>query len=104
MPVYDYLCPACGPFTAVRPMAAFQASCRCTCGTDAPRAILTAPALARMDPAARRATITNERSAHAPSRAQRHPPSCRCCKPGVRSAEAVPAKMFPGARPWMISH
>ena len=50
MPVYDYLCAECGPFTALRPMSEFQAPLPCgVCGVLARRAILTAPAFAAMD-------------------------------------------------------
>lgn len=109
MPTYEYLCPECGPFTAVRPMAEFQAPQPCVgCGAGAPRATLTAPRLAGMDTGRRQAMATNERGANAPARsAGRHPAACGCCKPaGARlKAEAVAGpKSFPSARPWMISH
>lgn len=110
MPVYDYLCGECGPFTALRPMSEFQAPQPCgTCGAPARRAILTAPAFAAMDGGQRRAHATNERSANAPAQSHgRHPMGCGCCKPRIAglSADVVaaPAKSFPAARPWMISH
>lgn len=105
MPVYDYLCGDCGPFSATRPMAAYADPAACSgCGGDAPRALLTAPAFAGMEGAARRAHATNERSAHAPLQSRKHPASCGCCRPTKRVAEAVGAKSFPAARPWMISH
>jgi putative FmdB family regulatory protein len=109
VPVYDYVCEGCGPFTALRPMAEFQAPHPCAeCGEPARRAILTAPALSAMDGGRRNAHATNERSANVPTRAKRHPASCGCCKGGGRKAEAVggpaAAKSFPAARPWMISH
>ena len=72
MPVYDYLCGECGPFTALRPMSEFQAPQPCAaCGTPARRAILTAPAFAAMDGGQRRAHATNERSANAPIQSPR---------------------------------
>ena len=47
MPVYDYACDDCGTFTALRPMSAFDLPCGCPdCGVEAPRVMLTAPALA----------------------------------------------------------
>ena len=110
MPAYDYLCGGCGPFTALRPMSEFQAPHPgATCGGPAPRAILTAPALSAMDAGRRRAHATNERSASAPAPSRgRHPTGCECCKPrspGLSAdAVAAPAKSFPAARPWMISH
>ena len=105
MPVYDYLCEHCGPFSAMRPMAAYAAPVPCACGSEAPRALLAPPAFAGMEAGARRAHATNERSAHAPKQSRKHPASCGCCRPaGKRVAEAVGAKSFPAARPWMISH
>ena len=108
MPTYEYDCPSCGPFEAVRPMAEFQAPQPCVgCGGAAPRVLLSAPRLGAMDPGRRHAAATNERSANAPRSSQgRHPTGCGCCKPRSRTlaAEAVPAKSFPNARPWMISH
>ena len=108
MPSYDYLCDGCGAFTALRPMAEFALPHPCPgCGKAAPRALLASPSFATMDGGARRAQATNERSAHAPSRGTRHPPSCGCCKPGrggMRAEAVSSGKSFPGQRPWMISH
>ncbi len=108
MPVYDYLCAACGPFSAERPMAEYLQARRCEqCGEAAPRALLTAPAMSGLDSGRRRAGAVNERSAHAPTRAKRHPASCGCCSSGGRKklvAEPVAAKSFPAQRPWMIGH
>src|SRR5271157_6606695 len=64
MPVYDYQCTRCGPFTDMRPMAEADRSHQCpTCGADAPRAYLTAPYLAAMSRERRLAHAANERSA-----------------------------------------
>lgn len=106
MPAYDYLCAECGPFSAIHPMSAYAAPASCTrCGADAPRAILTAPAFAGMSGTARQAHATNERSANAPMQSRKHPAACGCCRPtDKRVAEAVGAKSFSAARPWMISH
>lgn len=108
MPTYEYDCPSCGPFEAVRPMAEFQAPHACAgCGVPAPRVILSAPRLAGMGSGRRAAFATNERSANAPRQSRgAHPAGCGCCKPGARiSAEGPGAeKGFPAARPWMISH
>ncbi len=108
MPTYEYDCPACGPFEAVRPMAEFQAPQPCGgCGGTAPRVMLSAPRLAGMDASRRAAFATNERSANAPRSSRgAHAAGCGCCKPRSRtlSAEAVGPKSFPAARPWMIGH
>jgi putative FmdB family regulatory protein len=112
MPVYDYLCDRCGPFTLMRPMAesALGASCP-DCARSSPRAIMTAPRLSTLSSAQRQANAINERSAHAPrtlaeSKAA-HGPGCSCCSAKPTSARAQKrngAKGFPDKRPWMISH
>jgi putative FmdB family regulatory protein len=109
MPTYEYDCPECGPFEAMRSMAEYQAPHPCPdCGADAPRAGVSAPRLMGMDAGRRNAMATNERSASAPARASRaHPSSCGCCKPGggkLKAESVSAAKSFPAARPWMISH
>jgi len=108
MPIYDYECAVCGPFSAFRPMTDYDKPALCDgCGQAAPRAILRAPALAMMDAGARDGLATNERSRHEPRRsAGAHPSGCGCCAPSKRVAASVKgaAKSFPNARPWMISH
>ena len=105
MPLYEYQCDECGPFSAMRAVKDYQEPCPCDgCGALAPRTLLSNPAFAGMDGALRQAHGRNERSAHAPVRAS-HPSSCGCCrKTGVRTAENVTPKSFPASRPWMISH
>ena len=116
MPIYEYDCPSCGGFTALRPMSEYRESQSCpSCGAPAPRAILSAPGLPLLGAAARRAHAVNEQSAHEPrlvsavgrTTAGKHGPGCACCKPGhsapVRHGRDG-AKSFPTRRPWMISH
>ncbi len=51
MPVYDYLCAKCGPFTDMRPMVESSLPLGCPgCGKKAPRAFLTAPYFATASP------------------------------------------------------
>ena len=108
MPVYDYQCAACGPFTAFRPMADYAVPALCGgCGGEAPRAFLNVPALAKMDAGVRRGFAVNEKARHEPRRSSgAHPAGCGCCSGSSRSrtAAANAAKSFPSARPWMISH
>ena len=112
MPVYDYLCERCGPFTEMRPMADCDAAKDCPrCGREAPRAFLTAPYYAAMPAERRLAHATNERNAHAPSTLSQtranHGAGCSCCSgKSMRATKRGKsgAKSFPGARPWMISH
>ncbi|GBU18197.1 MULTISPECIES: zinc ribbon domain-containing protein [Methylobacterium] len=109
MPVYDYACESCGPFTVLRPMSQFRDPHDCPdCGAECARAFLTAPNLASMDAGRRKAFAVNERSAHAPRRSGGHGAGCGCCnnttKNGAKPAPLGMAKSFPAARPWMISH
>lgn len=103
MPVYDYLCPYCGPFTEIVPMARFAEDMACPeCTEPAPRALLAAPHFRGMDGSRFAAHEVNERAAHAPqssARTGRHPAGCGCCRKSTGAA-----KTFPGTRPWMISH
>jgi putative FmdB family regulatory protein len=116
MPVYDYLCGRCGPFTDIRPMAECEQPSQCPrCGRKAQRAFLTAPYFAALPAERRLAHATNERSAHAPSTLsdmkKAHGVGCHCCtrKSMGNAGRAKNSgknrnKTFPGSRPWMISH
>ncbi len=120
MPTYEYDCADCGPFDALRPMARRDEPASCPgCGSEAPRVLLSAPALAGVGgsqaSATRTAMARNERAANAPHstrdegsyRRMAHPASCGCCRPGGRSATVTArdgSKTAPSRRPWMISH
>ncbi|MGE4372449.1 MAG: zinc ribbon domain-containing protein [Xanthobacter sp.] len=121
MPVYDYLCEECGPFTQMHPMSACDEAQPCPeCRAFSPRALFTAPHVAGMDAGRRNAFATNERAANAPMKvgeyaekqnSKRHGAGCSCCSGGMRSSKkrltqvsANGSKSFPTARPWMISH
>jgi putative FmdB family regulatory protein len=112
MPVYDYLCPRCGPFTEMRPMAECDLPHECPqCGGQAPRAFLTAPHFATMSAERRSAHAANERSASAPRLLSEvkssHGAGCGCCagkSPRARTRGKDGTKGFPRSRPWMISH
>jgi len=108
MPVYDYECPSCGPFAVLRSMSEFELPHDCPgCGSEAPRAILVAPAIAGVSRARRIAIETNERSSHEPRKSSAHGPGCGCCSGRKATSQvdgAAAMKSFPSARPWMISH
>lgn len=110
MAFYDYQCAECGPFSMIRPMAESAEAGSCPdCGEPAPRAFLSVPFVAGMDPARRNAFATNEKARHEPKRGgSAHGPGCSCCSGGKkgRSTMVRPdgSKSFPAARPWMISH
>ncbi|MGX4772385.1 FmdB family zinc ribbon protein [Bradyrhizobium guangdongense] len=115
MPVYEYLCHDCGPFTDMRPMAECDEPQACPrCEIESPRVILTAPAFSCMPADRRKAHATNEQSRHAPKTLDQykaaHGPGCGCCGSGPKKPGRLVTKSrsgavgFPTARPWMISH
>lgn len=94
MPIYDYRCEACGPFTAMHPMARFQDPCACpVCGAEALRTFLSAPAIAGKNRNGRIARSSSEWTAVDPREASAaHPVGCGCCLrrvplPGALSAD-----------------
>jgi putative FmdB family regulatory protein len=102
MPIYDYACAACGPFSDFVPMDMFEADARCPdCGAAAPRALLSVPHLAGGQSQKMKAHALNEKNAHAPVTSRktgRHPAGCGCCSSKPAAVKAA------GSRPWMISH
>lgn len=122
MPLYEYDCEDCGPFTELRPMAQSALPCPCPdCGGDAPRAFLTAPMLACVATDRRIAIETNEKASNRPltsseyaakqaeTKARRHRSGCSCCSTASKKKSTTVkapngAKAFPSKRPWMISH
>jgi putative FmdB family regulatory protein len=110
MPLYEYWCEQDGVFSAMRPMAEYNQPCTCPdCGGEAPRVMLNAPRVLRMDSVQRQAHATNERSADSPKKLSTHGPGCACCSGGAKASRKTlhrpdGSKSFPTARPWMISH
>jgi len=113
MPVYEYLCNDCGPFTDIRSMAECDLPQDCPhCEASSPRVILTAPNFFCMPSDRRRAHAANEKSRHAPQTLaeykSKHGPGCGCCsgnKPARMMTRTKGGAMgFPTSRPWMISH
>lgn len=103
MPTYDYDCQACGPFTAMRPMAEYRDPCACpACGVGAPRALLSAPAIPGLGPTRRDALAAAERNANSqgPSKAP-HPAGCGCCarRSPIPSALASKGRVFASSGP-----
>jgi putative FmdB family regulatory protein len=82
MPNYDYDCPACGTFTAMRPLAMYDAPTECpACGASAPRLLMAAPQLGA-------GTGAPPAEARTPHRG-----GCPCCAPGGRlMADAPPCQ------------
>jgi putative FmdB family regulatory protein len=79
MPIYDYRCPVCGPFTAIRPMAQYREPCACpVCDARAARTLLGTPALASANRAGGFAAGEREESGQR-ARQTAHPAGCGCC-------------------------
>lgn len=122
MPTYDYACPDCGGFEALRGLSQRNEPAICPdCETPSPRVFVSAPRLACLSSDTRTAMDANERARHAPMNVQeysaykrlKHPSGCGCCgsassgqsgKRGATMTGANGSKMFPSKRPWMISH
>jgi len=113
MPTYDYACPDCGGFDALRSYALRDDPAVCPdCGAASPRVFSSMPRLACLTGEKRHAMEVNERARHEPHSSgsyqrMRHPAGCGCCSPGRKSSTVTApngAKAFPTKRPWMISH
>ncbi|MGO4333060.1 FmdB family zinc ribbon protein [Cupriavidus sp. 2TAF22] len=115
MPIYDFGCADCGPFSVLRQIGDRENPCHCpSCGRESKR-LICAPSLALMAGSSRVAHATNERAAHAPRQSTdggqlRHRQSCACCSGERASLAGVSKKTSsaglkqPSGRPWMISH
>ena len=124
MPVYDYRCADHGVFNELATMADSAQPCPCpTCGQLAGRVIMMSPEVLDMAPANREAHARNEKSQDAPrfstpeSRTEdkarrehkhKHGKGCGCPDKPIRKSQVLftpdGSKIFPSARPWMISH
>lgn len=93
MPLYDYQCAECGPFSEYRPMAESGLPLDCpACGASSPRALLGAPGFAALTSAARHSMATGGRGGHAPTRASTgghaHGAGCGCASHGKAAGSA----------------
>lgn len=127
MPLYDYKCQKHGIFHELATLSESAMPRPCPqCAALSARVILLPPALRATDSATREAMQRNERSQHEPrfstpehrADAQarhehrhgknHHGKRCGCEHPGNDKPKvfytADGKKMFPSARPWMISH
>ncbi|UTF60026.1 zinc ribbon domain-containing protein [Gilvimarinus sp. DA14] len=122
MPVYDYRCKDHGVFSDLATMdkSADPAPCP-VCAASCARVIMVSPKLLDMAPANREAHARNEKSRDKPTfstpesraeqlarREHKHGKGCGCGDKPIRQSHVVytadGSKVFPSARPWMISH
>ncbi len=113
MPTYDYECPDCGGFEAIRSISARNDPADCpSCSQSAPRVMVASFGLAYLDGTTVKAMDANERARHEPKSSKnytshRHPAGCGCCSSSRKTTTVTApngAKAFPSKRPWMISH
>ncbi|MFO1369299.1 MAG: zinc ribbon domain-containing protein [Marinagarivorans sp.] len=115
MPVYEYKCAEHGLFFELATMEEAHLPNACpTCAAQSPRVIMVNPALFTLPAEVKKAHALNEKAQHAPefsSKARReddhqHKKGCGCQNKKSRTLlyTAQGEKMFPSARPWMISH
>ena len=100
MPLYEYICRDCGPFTEIEKMARASEPMPCpSCEQLAPRGI-SAPFLANMDPNNRVAHQRNELSSHEPKVGK---PTKHDHSHGHGHSHRK-VHGHKGSRPWMIGH
>ncbi|WP_017446821.1 zinc ribbon domain-containing protein [Gayadomonas joobiniege] len=115
MPLYDYKCAQHGVFQEMVPLAKGHEPCACPrCGKLCAKVILIPPQVLEMAPNKRKAAEKNEKASHEPiistpeSRDKKHGRGCGCEHTAAKTRKAVyladGSKIFPSARPWMISH
>lgn len=124
MPLYDYKCVDHGIFHALATVEDAGSPAPCPeCQALAARVILIPPALLLMDADKRTAIARNEKAVSEPiistpdarsaqqeerAHAHRHGKGCGCQSDRKKGAKAIllpdGKKIFPSARPWMISH
>jgi putative FmdB family regulatory protein len=107
MPIYDYLCPACGPFEERRPMSESRASATCAICLSTAARMPAAPRLNLMASNNRIAESRNEKSAHEPGVVHRLAANDSHAHGGHAHHWHAPAHSHatqPSPRPWMLGH
>lgn len=117
MPVYDYKCAEHGIFNDLATMDESDQPRHCPeCDSLCARILMVAPSILEMSEERRKAHQTNEKSQHEPTHSckdrraddHQHAHGVGCNKHGISPSKmlltAKGEKIFPSARPWMISH
>lgn len=122
MPVYDYKCREHGLFYALATLDEYDQPQPCPdCGELSAKVILLPTNVFKVDDSERKARERNEKAVHSPIlstpdyRAEeqarhehKHGKGCGCAHQKIGKSKlfwtADGKKMFPSARPWMISH
>ncbi|MGH1472562.1 MAG: FmdB family zinc ribbon protein [Cellvibrionaceae bacterium] len=117
MPVYDYKCEEHGVFHELASIEDHSKPAACpVCENLSARVIMFAPNVMKMAPETKKAIDRNEAAKHEPQHstsdtraenADKLKHGCGCehkKRPSKLMYTAEGNKMFPSARPWMISH
>lgn len=108
MPLYEYNCEECGPFTELRRMSECDMPAACPICSDPASRMISVPRLAIMDKNNRTAWERNERSAHEPRRlkaGQGHDHGSHDHKGAHHHDHGTHKQKHSHAgRPWMLGH
>ncbi|HTI16629.1 MAG TPA: zinc ribbon domain-containing protein [Trinickia sp.] len=95
MPIYDFRCGTCGPFTVMRRIAEYNTACACpNCGAAAQR-MLSAPALSFIPSTSRSERQIDARAVRASQ--HHHGPGCGCGPSTHSSTVATGSSLFPSS-------
>lgn len=108
MPLYGYLCQACGPFEEHRPVTHFEKPAPCPiCKRRAPR-MVSAAQLSLMNSDTRKANMLNERNANQPRvrrRQDKHHHRDHSLKHSCGLGKCCHGQhQHKSDRPWMVGH
>ena len=104
MPLYEFNCAECGPFTELRRLSECDMPMECpTCAAPASR-MISAPRLAIMAKNNRTAWERNEKSAHEPRLVKAGHQHDHKCDHGHSHQHNQTHKHTHSGRPWMLGH
>ncbi|MEE2944589.1 MAG: zinc ribbon domain-containing protein [Pseudomonadota bacterium] len=106
MPIYQYTCASCGPFSETASISEFDKPCACpACGDMSPRNLLSVPQLSSVNSVARKGHAINERASDNPKLASQtgmKPSGRRIGSKAVHRPDGT--RSIAGQRPWLLSH
>ena len=117
MPFYEYKCAEHGIFELLRPVDEHADGGNCpACKKLSPRIVRISARFLEMPKERKKAFEINEKAKEQPifsclsdrEYQRKHEPGCSCCGDPIAKRKAIytpdGSKVFPSARPWMISH
>jgi len=104
MPLYEYNCAECGPFTELRRLSECDMPAECPTCADTAARMISVPRLAIMAKNNRTAWERNEKSAHEPRLAKAGHHHDHKSDHGHNHQHKHTHKHTPSGRPWMLGH